>query len=159
MIRAPWEHFMDRYDREILTLLQTDGRISFTTLAERIALSPSATLRRVQALESEGVITGYRAVLDAKKLGHEVRVFVEVNVDRANPTLVEQFLSRVVEMPEVLNCYMVSGSVDFVLEVVAPSLEAYADFIENRMLKLRGVKDASSRLVLRTIKPPSPYAV
>ena len=84
---------MDRYDREILMLLQTEGRISFTTLAERIALSPSATLRRVQALEVAGVITGYRAMLDAHKLGHEVRAFVEVNVDRANPMLVEQFLN------------------------------------------------------------------
>ncbi len=150
---------MDRYDREILTLLQTDGRISFTTLAERIALSPSATLRRVQALEVAGVITGYRAMLDAHKLGHEVRAFVEVNVDRANPTLVEQFLSHITQMPEVLSCYMVSGSVDFVLEVVTPSLAAYADFIDNRLLKLGGVKDASSSLVLRTIKPPSPYAL
>lgn len=150
---------MDRYDREILTLLQTEGRISFTALAERIALSPSATLRRIQALEAAGVITGYRAMLDAHKLGHEVRVFVEVNVDRANPALVEQFLSRITKMPEVLSCYMVSGSVDFVLEVVAPSLAAYADFLDNRMLKLRGVKDASSRLVLRTIKPPAPYAL
>ena len=66
---------------------------------------------------------------------------------------------RVAAMPEVLSCYMVSGSIDFVLEVVAPSLLAYADFIDNRLLKLRGVKDASSRLVLRTIKPPSPYSV
>lgn len=150
---------MDRYDREILTLLQAEGRISFTALAERIALSPSATLRRIQALEAAGVITGYRAMLDAHKLGQEVRAFVEVNVDRANPELVEQFLGHITGMPEVLSCYMVSGAVDFVLEVVAPSLSAYADFIDNRMLKLRGVKDASSRLVLRTIKPPSPYSL
>jgi Lrp/AsnC family leucine-responsive transcriptional regulator len=153
------EQVMDRYDRQILALLQTEGRISFTTLAERIALSTSATLRRVQALEAAGVITGYRAMLDAQKLGHEVRAFVEVNVDRANPELVEQFLSHITQLPEVLSCYMVSGSVDFVLEVVAPSLVAYADFIDDSLLKLRGVKDASSRLVLRTIKAPSPYAL
>ncbi|MFO1502667.1 MAG: Lrp/AsnC family transcriptional regulator [Steroidobacteraceae bacterium] len=150
---------MDKYDREILEHLQADGRISVTALAERIALSPSATLRRVQALEAAGVIAGYRAILDAQKLGHEVRAFVEVNADRANPEQVAQFLRRVAAMPEVLSCYMVSGSIDFVLEVVAPSLLAYADFIDNRLLKLRGVKDASSRLVLRTIKPPSPYSV
>ncbi|MGC4029716.1 MAG: Lrp/AsnC family transcriptional regulator [Steroidobacteraceae bacterium] len=150
---------MDRYDREILAHLQVEGRISVAALAERIALSSSATLRRIQALEASGVIAGYRAVLDAQKLGHEVRAFVEVNADRANPDHVEQFLKRVTAMPEVLSCYMVSGSVDFVLEVVAPSLSAYADFIDTRLLKLRGVKDASSRLVLRTIKPPSPYAV
>jgi Lrp/AsnC family leucine-responsive transcriptional regulator len=150
---------VDRYDREILTQLQTNGRISTTALAERIALSPSATLRRIQALEASGVIAGYRAVLDAHKLGHVVRAFVEVNADRANPEQVEQFLRRVAAMPEVLSCYMVSGSIDFVLEVVTPSLSAYADFIDNRLLKLRGVKDASSRLVLRTIKPSSPYAV
>jgi len=150
---------MDRYDRDILTHLQTNGRMSVAELAERIALSASATLRRMQALEAAGVIMGYRAMLDASKLGHEVRAFIEVNVDRGNSALVEQFRKRAADMPEVLSCYMVSGSVDFVLEVVAPDLTAYADFIDNRLLKLRGVKDASSRLVLRAIKPPAPYEV
>lgn len=150
---------MDRYDREILGQLQADGRTRVAALAERIALSPSATLRRIQALEAEGVITGYRALLDARKLGYGVRAFVDVNVDRADPETVEQLVQRIVAMPEVLSCYMVSGQVDFVLEVVATDLGTYADFIDHALLGLRGVKDASSRLVLRTIKPPSPCTV
>jgi len=150
---------MDKFDRQILSLLQLDGRASWTELAERINLSTSATLRRVQALQEAGVIQGYRAMLDADKLGYEVRAFVEVNVDRASTALVEQFRRRIAALPQVISCYMVSGSVDFVLEVVSPDIKSHADFIENSILKLRGVKDASSKIVFRTIKAPAPYAV
>lgn len=150
---------MDKFDRQILECLQEDGRISWTDLAERISLSTSATLRRVQALQQTGVIQGYRAVLDPDRLGYEVRAFVEVNVDRTSAALVEQFRRRIAAMPQVISCYMVSGSVDFVLEVVSPDIRSHADFIENNVLKLRGVKDASSKIVFRTIKPPAPYAL
>ena len=150
---------MDKFDRQILSHLQLDGRTSWTDLAERINLSTSATLRRVQALQEAGVIQGYRAVLDPDKLGYELRAFVEVNVDRASTALVEQFRRRIAGLPQVISCYMVSGSVDFVLEVVAPDIKSHADFIENSILKLRGVKDASSKIVFRTIKAPSPYAL
>ncbi len=150
---------MDKFDRQILAQLQLDGRMSWTDLAERINLSTSATLRRVQALQDAGVIQGYRAVLDPDKLGYELRAFVEVNVDRASTALVEQFRRRIAALPQVISCYMVSGSVDFVLEVVAPDIKSHADFIENSILKLRGVKDASSKIVFRTIKAPAPYAL
>jgi Lrp/AsnC family leucine-responsive transcriptional regulator len=150
---------MDKFDREILAQLQTDGRISWTELAERINLSTSATLRRVQALQQAGIIIGYRAILAADKLGYDVRAFVEVNIDRTSTLLVDQFRKKIAAMPEVVSCYMVSGSVDFVLEVVAPDLHTYAELIENGILKLRGVKDASSTVVFRTIKPPAPYSV
>lgn len=150
---------MDKFDRQILKHLQLDGRISWTDLAKRINLSTSATLRRVQALQSAGAIKGYSAVLDAEKLGYSIRALVEVNVDRTSGALVEQFRKRVATMPEVISCYMVSGSVDFVLEVVARDLRSYAQFIEDEVLSLRGVKDASSKVVFRTIKPPGPIAV
>lgn len=150
---------MDKFDRQILRHLQLDGRISWTELAKLINLSTSATLRRVQALQEAGVIKGFAASLDAEKLGYGIRALVEVNVDRASGPLVEQFRKRVAAMPEVISCYMVSGSVDFVLEVVAKDLRTYAKFVEDELLNLRGVKDASSKVVFRTIKPPGPIPI
>lgn len=150
---------MDRFDRQILKHLQRDGRISWTDLARTINLSTSATLRRVQALQTMGIIKDFSVAIDAEKLGYSIRAFVEVNVDRTSGTLVEQFKRRVTAMPEVVSCYMVSGSVDFVLEVVARDLASYAKFVESELLNLRGVKDASSKVVFRTIKAPSPIAV
>lgn len=94
-----------------------------------------------------------------EKVGYEIRTLVEVNVDRTNATMVEQFRKRISEMPEVVSCYMVSGSVDYVLEVVAADLASYAAFMEGTLLKLRGVKDASSKVVFRTIKPLAPFAI
>lgn len=146
---------MDRYDRQILTALQSEGRISWSELAEQIHLSPSAAQRRVAALMESGVITGFKATLDARQLGYKVHAQVEVNIERSNKDLAEKFRQHVIATPEVLSCYMVSGSVDYVLEVVATDLDSYARFIEKQILEIDGVKDASSTIFLRTIKQPA----
>lgn len=143
---------MDRYDRQILDLLQRQGRVSWSELAEEISLSPSAAQRRVSSLLDSGFITGFSATLDAKRLGYKVHAQVEVNVERSNKVLAEKFRQHILATPEVLTCYMVSGSVDYVLEVVATDLDAYARFIEKEILEIDGVKDASSTIFLRTIK-------
>jgi Lrp/AsnC family leucine-responsive transcriptional regulator len=135
--------------------LQQHGRVSWAELGEQINLSASATQRRVSSLMQDGVITGFSATLDAKRLGYKVHAQVEVNIERSNKVLAEKFRQHVIATPEVLSCYMVSGSVDYVLEVVATDLDAYARFIEKQILEIDGVKDASSMIFLRTIKPPS----
>jgi Lrp/AsnC family leucine-responsive transcriptional regulator len=146
---------MDRYDRKILALLQQQGRVSWSELAEQINLSASAAQRRVASLVEDGVVSGFKATLDPKRLGYTVHGQVEVNVERSNKQLAEKFRQHVIATPEVLSCYMVSGSVDYVLEVVATDIEAYAQFIEKEILEIDGVKDATSTIFLRTIKQPS----
>ena len=146
---------MDRYDRQILTLLQRQGRVSWSELGEHINLSASAAQRRVAALQEQGYLSGFKAVLDAKRLGYQVHAQLEVNVERSNKELAEKFRQHVMATPEVLSCYMVSGSVDYILEVVATDIDAYARFIEKEILEIDGVKDASSTIFLRTIKQPS----
>ena len=146
---------MDRYDRQILTQLQQQGRVSWSELADQISLSPSAAQGRVASLQDDGYISGFKATLDAKRLGYKVHAQVEVNVERSNKNLAEKFRQHVLSTPEVLSCYMVSGSVDYVLEVVATDLDAYARFLEKEILEIDGVKDASSTIFLRTIKQPS----
>lgn len=146
---------MDRYDRQILTLLQQQGRVSWSELAEQINLSPSAAQRRVASLMQDEYVTGFKATLDAKRLGYRVHAQVEVNVERSNKKLAEKFRQHVIATPEVLSCYMVSGNVDYLLEVVAKDLDSYARFIEKEILEIDGVKDASSTIFLRTIKQPA----
>ena len=106
-------------------------------------------------LAAQGYLSGFKAVLDAKRLGYQVHAQLEVNVERSNKELAEKFRQHVMATPEVLSCYMVSGSVDYILEVVATDIDAYARFIEKEILEIDGVKDASSTIFLRTIKQPS----
>ncbi len=122
-------------------------------LARRINLSASACQRRVEALEEEGVIENFTVNLDEKALGHRVKAFVEVSVDRQSTDLAQEFRRKVVEHPQVQACHMVSGTIDFMLEVVAPDLESFGRFIDGELLSMPAVKDASSSIVLNVVKP------
>lgn len=145
-------HF-DRYDRQILSILQKDGRISWSQLASRINLSASACQRRVEALVDDGVIENFTINLNEAALGHSVKAFVEVNVDRQNTELAQDFRRKVREHPQVQACQMISGTIDFMLEVVASDLNAFGEFIDGELLSMPAVKDASSSIVLKLVKP------
>ena len=144
---------MDRFDTLILSALQDDGRISWSQLAKRINLSASACQRRVEALIERGVIENFTVNLDEKSLGHHVKAFVEVNVDRQSTDLAQDFRRKVLEHPQVQACHMVSGTIDFMLEVVASDLDAFGRFIDGELLSMPAVKDASSSIVLNVVKP------
>lgn len=144
---------MDRYDTLILKTLQEDGRISWSRLAQRINLSASACQRRVEALIDRGVIEHFSVRLNEKALGHRVKAFVEVNVDRQSTDLAQDFRRKVLEHPQVQACHMVSGTIDFMLEVVASDLDAFGRFIDGELLSMPAVKDASSSIVLSVVKP------
>jgi len=144
---------MDRYDTRILSALQEDGRISWSRLAKRINLSASACQRRVEALIERGVIEHFTVNLNEASLGNSVKAFVEVNVDRQNTELAQDFRRKVVEHPQVQACHMVSGTIDFMLEVVASDLDAFGRFIDGELLSMPAVKDASSSIVLKVVKP------
>ncbi|MGB5452233.1 MAG: Lrp/AsnC family transcriptional regulator, partial [Sedimenticolaceae bacterium] len=109
---------IDRYDRRILEVLQHEGRISNQELAERIGLSPSPCLRRVRALEESGVIAGYRAILDARQLGLSLLALIHISMDRHTPERFANFEQKVAELPQVLECLLITGQdADYQLKV------------------------------------------
>jgi Lrp/AsnC family leucine-responsive transcriptional regulator len=144
---------MDKYDARILSRLQRDGRISWSRLADEINLSASACQRRVEALVEKGIIENFTVNLNETALGHHVKAFVAVNIDRQNTDLAQDFRRKVREHPQVQACHMISGSIDFMLEVVAEDLDAFGKFIDGDLLSMPAVKDASSSIVLKIVKP------
>ncbi|MEO0996568.1 MAG: Lrp/AsnC family transcriptional regulator [Pseudomonadota bacterium] len=143
---------LDTYDLAILRNLQDDGRVPWVTLAERINLSPTACQRRVRLLEEAGVIRAYGARIDLAKLGFGVEAFVAVHVERQSTALARKFREAVLAYPEVQSCHLLSGDTDFMLRVIAPDLSRFGGFIQDKILNLPGIKDASSLIVLETIK-------
>ncbi|AFL76381.1 Lrp/AsnC family transcriptional regulator [Thiocystis violascens] len=143
---------LDRYDQRILAELQSDGRISNQDLAERIGLSPSPCLRRVRALEDAGIILGYRAWLDARKLGLDLLVILSISMDRHTPERFERFEAAVEAIPEVLECLLITGrDADYQLKVVARDMDAYQDLLLNRITRIEGVAGVHSSFVLRRV--------
>ncbi|HEX4051365.1 MAG TPA: Lrp/AsnC family transcriptional regulator [Steroidobacteraceae bacterium] len=143
---------MDRYDRRILELLQEDGRLSNLELAERIGLSPSPCLRRVRALEQTGVIAGYRALLDAQRLGLSLMALVYISMDRHTPERFANFDARVRALPEVLECLLITGQqADYQLKVVVSDMQAYQELLLNRITRIEGVTGVHSSFVLRRV--------
>ena len=143
---------LDATDIRILEAIQTNGRLSNVDLANRIGLSPSACLRRVQALEGEGYVRGYSAQLNPKKVGLGVTAVVMVTIAQDNEEQMEAFRRRMIALPEVLFCLAVTGVADYILRVVAPDLEAFERFVVRDLLKTPGVKDVRSHFVIGTVK-------
>ena len=147
---------LDSVDRRMLEILQREGRISNAALAARLHLSPSPCLRRLRALERGGVISGYRAMLDRHELGLGMTVFVELKVDNHSDRVAEAITGALLGAPEVIAAHVVSGSADFLLEVVVPDLAAYERLLFGTLLKLANVADVRSNFALRTVKPAGP---
>jgi Lrp/AsnC family leucine-responsive transcriptional regulator len=143
---------IDRYDRQILAVLQADGRISNQDLAERIGLSPSPCLRRVRALEEAGFIVGYRALVDAKALGLSLMALIHISMDQHTPERFKHFESQVAEIPEVIECLLITGqSADYQLKVVVKDMDAYQELLLNRITRIKGVTGVHSSFVLRRV--------
>ena len=143
---------IDRYDRQILQLLQEDGRISNQDLADRIGLSPSPCLRRVRALEEAGIIAGYRALLDARKLGLSLMALIHISMDRHTPDRFENFEAEIGAIPEVMECLLITGQdADYQLKVVVRDMDAYQELLLNRITRIPGVTGVHSSFVLRRV--------
>ncbi len=131
---------LDRYDRHILEELQRDGRISNQELAERIGLSPSPCLRRVRALEESGLITGYRAMLDANRLGLSLMALIHIAMDRHTPERFANFEEKIAALPEVLECLLVTGQdADYQLKVVVRDMDAFQALLLEKITRIEGV--------------------
>lgn len=143
---------LDRYDRSLLEVLQQEGRISNQDLAERIGLSASPCLRRVRALEESGLITGYHAVLDAKKLGLSLMALIHISMDRHTPERFANFEAQVSVLPEVLECLLITGQdADYQLKVVVHDMDAYQTLLLEQITRIEGVSGVHSSFVLRRI--------
>ena len=147
---------LDSVDRRMLGILQQEGRIPNAALAERLHLSPSPCLRRLRALEHEGVITGYGARLDRGRLGLGLTVFVDLKVDSHSEHTASVIAEALRATPEVVSAHVVSGDADIRLEVVVPDLATYERLLFGTVLALPHVVDARSNFVLRTVKAPGP---
>jgi Lrp/AsnC family leucine-responsive transcriptional regulator len=143
---------LDRYDRQLLAVLQQEGRISNQELAERIGLSPSPCLRRVRALEESGLISGYHAVLDARKLGLTLLALIHISMDRHTPERFANFEARVAALPEVLECLLITGQdADYQLKVIVRDMDAYQALLLEQITRIEGVSGVHSSFVMRRV--------
>jgi len=147
---------MDLVDRQMLQILQREGRISNAALAEQLHLSPSPCLRRLRALESSGLITGYRAELDREKLGLGLTLFVELKVEGHSERNAAAITEALRAVPEVISAHIVSGSADCLLEVVVADLRDYERLLFDTRLNLPNVSDVRSNFALRAVKTRGP---
>ncbi|NNA01127.1 Lrp/AsnC family transcriptional regulator [Pseudomonas lundensis] len=140
-------------DVRILTALQQDGRITNQTLADQIGMSGSPCWRRVRQLEEHRYIQGYRAVLDRRKIGLGVMVFVRISIGHHSEAEAKKFEEQVMLLEDVVACYSIGGDADFLLQVVARDLDSFADFAMSVVRRLPGIKEMQSMFVLKEIKP------
>ena len=145
---------LDRTDLALLAELQREGRLSNADLAERVKLSPSACLRRVQRLEQSGVLAGYAARLDPEKVGLGLQAFVRVQLASHEAGAVAGFTARVQRWDEVMACHALTGDMDYLLHVVVQDLAHFSRFLLDHLLNGSGVADVNSSFVLRTVKHP-----
>jgi Lrp/AsnC family leucine-responsive transcriptional regulator len=143
---------LDAIDRKILSLLQRDGRMSLSDLAEAVGLSPSPCLRRVRLLEKAGVIARYVAMLDQQAVGLPVSVFVSIKLESQREEALDKFGKAIGRWPEVLECYLMTGPRDYLLRVVVADLAAYERFIKEKLTRLPGIASIESSFALEQVK-------
>ena len=132
-------HALDAIDRKILSLLQTDSRMTMQELADKVGLSVSPCHRRVKLLEERGVITRYIATVDQKSLGLHVSVFISIKLARQKEEDLNRFAKAISKWDEVLECYLMTGNRDYLLRVVAADLSSYEAFLKNKLTRLDGI--------------------
>jgi Lrp/AsnC family transcriptional regulator len=142
---------MDRIDRRILALLQTDATLSVAAIAETVGLTQTPCWKRIQRLEKSGVIRGRVALLDAAALGVPVTVFVSVRTNRHEPDWLERFADGVTSLPEVVEVYRMSGAVDYLLKIVCPDIAGY-DRVYKRLIAIVDIQDVSSAFAMEELK-------
>lgn len=143
---------LDRTDARLLAALQHDGRVSVVDLAERVGLTPTPCARRLRRLEEAGVIEGYAAIVNPRRVGHAVQAFVQVKLERHTDETAGRFRDGLLALPEVVAAHAMTGEMDFLLQVLVPDIDALGEFTLHRLMRLPGVRDVRSSLVLETIK-------
>ena len=150
---------INKTDAKILKLLQYDSRMSNSELSEKIGMSTSPCWRRVKQLENTQVIKGYGVLLDRKKIGLGVMVFIRVSIDSHSEKEAKKFEEEVSALEHVVACYSIGGDADFLLQVVSPDLDTYAEFSMSIIRRLPGIKEMQSMFVLKELKPFLGYPI
>ena len=143
---------LDQIDKKILNILQGNAKITNSQLAIEIGLSPAPTLERVKKLENAGVIKSYHAELDQEKMGLGVCVFIQATLQGSNKTLMESFQRKIQQIPEVVECYHITGTADFLLKILSKDIKTYNDFILDRLIEITEIGNLQSMVVLSTMK-------
>jgi Lrp/AsnC family leucine-responsive transcriptional regulator len=143
---------LDRFDARILSALQRDGRLTVVELADAIGLSPTPCARRIKAMESSGTIEGYAAVLNPARVGLSVMAIVQVKLTEHTDETVARFEKEIALLDEVTNCYAMTGSYDFILEVYGRDLESLSNVVLKKLIRIPNVRDLQSSVVLATLK-------
>lgn len=154
---------IDATDRRILDALQENARLSHVELSERVHLSASQCHRRLRKLEEDGVIEGYGARLNPEQVGLGVTAFVSVSLGQHGENPAERFAEAIAAIPEVLECFSVTGESDYLLRVIAPDLKSFSEFLMHRLMAVPGVTGVKSSIALECLKrssalplPPDP---
>jgi len=143
---------LDKIDRNIVRLLQQDARISHTELARKVGLSTTPCKERVKRLEREGVIQHYQAVLNPTALNRGLVVFVQIRLNRTSQDIFEEFTASALDLPEVQECYLVSGNFDYLLKARVADMNAYRVLLGETLLTLPGVLESTSYVVMEQVK-------
>jgi Lrp/AsnC family leucine-responsive transcriptional regulator len=143
---------LDRIDRRILECLQEDGRISNVALAKKVNLTPTPCLERVKRLEKDGYIRGYTALLDPELVEAGLLVFVEIDLLRTSPDVFREFRKKASQLPEVLDCHLVSGNFDYLIKARVNDMQEYRELLGEKILSLPGVSGSRSYVVMEEVK-------
>jgi Lrp/AsnC family transcriptional regulator, leucine-responsive regulatory protein len=143
---------LDETDVQILNLLQNDGRITNAELAKRVGLSPPSVLQRVRSLEKAGLVRGYVALLEPERLGLRITALVMISLSLHQEQPIERFRRSIQEIPEIIECYHVSGDFDFLLKVVVRDMRSYEVFLREKLSKIKGIGKITTNFVLATNK-------
>ncbi len=146
---------LDAIDCRILNELQEDGRLSNQDLADKVALSPSACLRRVKILEEQGAIDRYQAILSPKKLGYELDAIVHISMEKSGKDWHEAFMSQIKKFDEIIQAHVVTGGCNYIVYVRTKTLSDFSEFIVRQLYKVNGISDICSYIVLETVKQQS----
>ncbi|PKF49210.1 Lrp/AsnC family transcriptional regulator [Enterovibrio nigricans] len=143
---------LDRIDIEILRILQDNGRLPIVELAKRVNLTTTPCSERVKSLEREGYISGYHAALSAEKLGLDVLIFIHVRLDQTNLSIFDKFAKTALLIPEIEECYSLSGDFDAMIKVRVKNIKEYQKFMSTRIVELPGVIQTRSEIVIAEYK-------
>ena len=143
---------LDSIDRRLLAELQEDGRVTNVELARRIGLTAPPCLRRVRALEENGTIKGYHAEIDGAALGFSIMVFAMVSLKSQAEDALRQFEDHMRSLPEVRECHMLNGEIDFILKIVSKDLQSFQEFLTSKLTPVPNVASVKTSLVIRTAK-------
>ena len=143
---------LDEIDRQLLLELQDDGRITNVALASKVGLTAPPCLRRVRSLEEAGVIQGYHADLDASKLGFSIMVFALVSLKSQAEEALRAFEDHMRELPEVRECHMLNGEIDFIIKIVSRDLQTFQEFLTSKLTPAPNVASVKTSLTIRTAK-------